>query len=115
MIRPKTSSSSALPPAELRRCGTEEEEEEEEEERGEQDADPARTLEGLEAARCGLAELCYRRRRQKLRVRHALTLRCDAGPLTPVSSSREAESRVTGSHRGVDPGVEEQLAEQNLV
>ena len=108
--RPETSS---LPPAEereeVRRCETEEEEWRERE-----DADPTRTLEDLEAARCGLAELCYRRRRQKLRVRHALTLRSDAGPLTPVSS-REAENRVTGSHRGVCPGMEEQLVEQNLV
>ena len=111
--RPETSS---LPPAEereeVRRCETEEEEEWRERER--EDADPTRTLEDLEAARCGLAELCYRRRRQKLRVRHALTLRSDAGPLTPVSS-REAENRVTGSHRGVCPGMEEQLVEQNLV
>ena len=102
VVRPETSSLPPAEPREVRRCGTEEE------------RDPARTLEGLEAARCGLAELCYRRRRQKLRVRHALTLRSDAGPLTPVSS-REAENRVTGYHRGVYPGMEEQLVEQNLV
>ena len=111
VVRPETSSLPPAEPREVRRCGTEEERDAW---RAREDVDPARTLEGLEAARCGLAELCYRRRRQKLRVRHALTLRSDAGPLTPVSS-REAENRVTGYHRGVYPGMEEQLVEQNLV
>ncbi|CAL8303240.1 unnamed protein product [Boreogadus saida] len=109
VVRPETSSLPPAEPREVRRCGTEEERDAW---RAREDVDPVRTLEGLEAARCGLAELCYRRRRQKLRVRHALTLRSDAGPLTPVSS-REAENRVTGSHRGVSPGMEEQLV-QNL-
>ncbi|KAK0152881.1 Dapper 1 [Merluccius polli] len=71
-----------------------------------EDRDRARTLDGLEAALSGFAELCYRRRRQRLRVWHALALRSDAGPLSPVSS------RETGIRDSV---LEEQLVEQELL
>ena len=83
----------------VRRIGTEEED-------AWWDRDRARTLDGLEAALSGFAELCYRRRRQRLRVWHALALRSDAGPLSPVSS------RETGIR---DPVLEEQLVEQELL